>query len=305
MKKIEFMDSTFHFTEISNKLQMEQEYHDNLRIRTFFYSMNKCFSFSVNFRDRYHKKFLARFEPFYMRNAYLKTDGSHIFKITLNEGVENNFPPMIVYLETDLFLMNEPMIRLKNKSLSIDYKAFFQLPINQDFQFCLGKFNNETPLRMQFEQIDREMNRFNLGQFVSPDFPVFEESWNRTLFSFDESSLESLEPLRMLYEPLMAINLTNIKEHCILDYITHLREISLSEGDNFILVRYNAPDFIFSRSLKYSPSEIFLSFGNVLSLWFGISFDSFISILLKLFEDSRKFARLVLSGRASTNRYRM
>ena len=306
VKSIKFMDSSFHFTEIINKSQMEQEYHDNLRIRTFFYSMHKCFSFSVTYHNYHNENFLRQFESFYLKNTYLKTDTSHIFNITLNESEENNFPPMIVYLESNnLFLMNEPMIRLKNKSLSIDYKAFFQLPMDQDFESCLGKFNNETPSRMLLERIEQTVNTLEPGKFVSPDFPVFVENWNKTLFSFDESSLENREQLRILCEPLMAIDLDNITEQCVLDYITHLREISLSDGNNFILLRHNAPDFIFSRSLKYSPSEIFLAFGNVLSLWWGISFDSFISISIQLFKDLRKFARLVLSGKADRSRHRV
>lgn len=303
VKSIKYMDSSFNFAEISNKSQMEQEHHGNLRLRTFFYSQNKCFSFSVNFQHHYNVDFFAQFESFYLRNTYLRADGSNIFQITLAEDVENNFPPIIVYLESNnLFLMNEPMVMLKNKSISVDYKSFFQLPTNEDFEFCLGKFNNETPSRTLLERVEQAVNTFKAGQFVSPDFPVFKENWNKTLFSFDESSLENLEPLRMLYEPLIAIDLANITNQCVLDYITNLREITLSEGDNFVQVRHNAPDFIYSRIFKYSSSEIFLAYGNVLSLWFGISFDSFISISFKLFEDLKKFSRLVLSERRPTER---
>ena len=273
---------------------MEVSRHDNLVLGTFFYSMHKCFSLSVDFQHNQNVEFLEKFESFYLRNSYLKAEGSSIFKIILSDDLDT---PIIVYLEpNNLFLMNEPIITLKNKSISLDYKSFFQLPTNEDFEFCLGQFNDETPPRQLLERVQQALSTFTLDQSVSPEFPIFEKNWNKTLFSFDERSLDDLEPLRMLYEPLMAIDLENTSQ-CVLDYITNLREISLTEGDNFIQVRHNAPDFVYSRIFKYSPSEILLAYGNVLSLWFGISFDSFISISFRLYEDLRTFCRHVLSER--------
>lgn len=304
VKSIKYMNSSFQFSEISNRSEMAnpgESQHDNLLLRTFFYSMHKCFSFSVDFQRNYNgNDFFANFEMFYLRNTYLKAEGSNIFKITLSDDLGDDFPPMIVYLEANnLFLMNEPMIMLKNKSISVDYKAFFQLPTSEDFEVCLGKFNNETPSRRLRERVKRTLNTSRYGQLVSPEFPVFQKNWNKTLFSFDESSLDDLKALQMLHEPLLGIDLSNISNQCVLDYITNLREISLSEGDNFIQVRHNAPDFIYSQIFKYSPSEIFLAYGNIVSLWFGISFDSFISISFRLFEDLRKFTRLILFERVA------
>lgn len=298
VKSIQYMDSSFRFANISNRSEMERG-HDNLVLRTFFYSMHKCFSFTVNFQRNYNASFFANFESFYLRNTYLKSEGSSIFKVTLADDLENDFPPIIVYLEQkNLFLMNEPIVMLKNKSISVDYKAFFQLPTNEDFEFCLGKFNNETPARTLVERVKQTINSLKFGNFVSPEFPIFKENWNKTLFSLDESSLDGLDPLRMLYDSLIGIDMADISNKCVLDYIATLHDISLSEGDNFIQIRHNAPDLIYSRIFKYSPSEIFLAYGNVCSLWWGISFDSFISISFKLFDDLRKFFRLVLSGRA-------